>query len=109
MDKNEILDKLDFYGNFVLHDYYIYAHAVLTDNSRCIISNETGFIVLYNPRNNNLVFYCEKNKGKVRLKITDDEKAFILNKIKIDYLKKYDRDLVDVWRTLAFAQRKMYA
>ncbi len=108
MDKKEIIDKLDFYGNFVLHDYYIYAHAVLTDNDRCIIS-ETGYSVLYNPRNNNLVFYCEKNTGKVRLKITEDEKAFILNKIKIDYFKKYDRDLVDVWRKLAFVQRKMYA
>lgn len=109
MDKNEILNKLDFYGNFVLHNYYIYAHAVLTDNNRCIISNETGFFVLYNPRNDNLVFYREKNKGKVRLKITDDEKAFILNKVKIDYFKKYDRDLVDVWREIAFIKGEMYA
>lgn len=60
MDKKEVIENLDFYGNYVFYSCYIYAHAVLTDSERCIIKDDIGFIALYNPTKDELLFFQKR-------------------------------------------------
>ncbi len=109
MDKKEVIENLDFYGNYVFYSCYIYAHAVLTDSERCIIDNNIGFIALYNPDKEELLFLSETENRKVLYEITEFEKLTILENLKKAYFSKYGREVVPVWRELSKLQYGKYA
>ncbi len=109
MSKNEMLEMLDFYGNFMFYGCYIYAHAILIDTSNCIIDGEVGFCVLYNPNKELVMLFSEKGAEKELIEINDDEKAELLEKMKKAYAKKHKRELVYVWHEFTKVHKKMYA
>lgn len=109
MKVNEILEKVNFYGNFIMYSNHIYAHAILLDDTECSLNNSSRFIALYNPKKDELMFFSETDKSKLLIEITETEKTIILENMKKAYFDKYGRDIISVWRELSKLQNEMYA